>query len=177
MIAGRNSVSSNKNWCTPEKYVNVITYFFGGYIKLDPCSNHFSVVKALIEYNNDGLNKNWNYDTIYVNPPYGKDKEQHTTIKNWIYKCYLTNKDYSSSIIALIPVATNTSHWKDYIFNKATAICFLYDTRLKFLLNGEIYKKGAPMACCLIYWGDNYERFYTIFKTFGAVISLKKGII
>ena len=52
-----------------------------------------------------------------------------------------------------MPVATNTGHWKKHVFTNATGICFLYDTRLKFLVNGEDGGKGAPMSCAMIYWG------------------------
>jgi hypothetical protein len=61
---------------------------------------------------------------------------------------------------------------KQSVFGRAKAICFLYDTRLKFLENGLDVGKGAPMACAMIYWGQNYERFYDIFIEYGAVIDL-----
>jgi len=76
-------------------------------------------------------------------------------------------------VLALVPVATNTGHWKKYVFKKATAVCFLYDTRLKFLVNGRNGGKGAPMSCALIYWGENYDRFFEIFIEFGAVLDLR----
>ena len=72
-----------------------------------------------------------------------------------------THKQYGSEIIALIPVATNTMHWKHFIFGEADAVCFLFDTRLKFLVNGTTDNKGAPMACAMVYWGGQYETFYS----------------
>ena len=72
-------------------------------------------------------------------------------IKNWLHKCHEAFVKYGSEVIALVPVATNTAHWKQYVFGKATAICFLYDTRLRFLENGEDIGKGAPMSCSIIY--------------------------
>jgi hypothetical protein len=76
-------------------------------------------------------------------------------------------------VLALIPVATNTAHWKYYIFNEATSICFLYDTRLKFIMNGSDDNKGALMACCMVYWGNNVFQFRGVFKKFGAVVALE----
>lgn len=73
----------------------------------------------------------------------------------------------------LIPVATNTSYWKDYIYNKATAVCFLYDTRLKFRINGNENNKGCPMACCIVYYGNDYNKFYNIFNEVGFVVKFK----
>lgn len=179
MTAGRKVNSENQSWGTPLKYVKAIKKFFGGSIALDPCSNQYSIVGAETEFilpQNDGLMEEWNYSTIYMNPPYGADRERGTTIKNWLVKCAITHQKYGSEILALIPVATNTGHWKQSIFGKAKAICFLYDTRLKFLENGNDGGKGAPMACAMIYWGKNYEKFYNIFIEYGAVVDLSNLI-
>ena len=48
------------------------------------------------------------------------------------------------------------------------AVAFLYDTRLRFLVNGRDGGKGAPMSCAMVYWGLQYERFEKIFVRFGA---------
>jgi len=175
MSAGRTVNSQNQSWGTPLKYIKAIKRFFGGSIALDPCSNEHSIVHAETEFmlpQNDGLRKDWHYPTIYMNPPYGADRERGTTIKNWLTKCALTHQKYNSEILALVPVATNTGHWKQSVFGQARAICFLYDTRLKFLENGSGTGKGAPMACAMIYWGEDYEKFYDIFIEYGAVVDL-----
>ena len=80
---------------------------------------------------------------------------------------------FGSEVIALVPVATNTEHWKKYIYNRATAVCFLYDTRLRFLVDGKDEGKGAPMSCAMVYWGKNYQRFHDVFIKFGAVLNLE----
>lgn len=173
MTAGRKVNTLSHNWNTPPKYVDAIREFFGGTIELDPCSNEYSIVGANIEFKlpeKNGLKEEWNYNSIYVNPPYGRDKEHGTSIKDWLRKCSVSHKKYNAEIIALIPVATNTSHWKNYVFGSVSAICFLYDTRLRFWINGIEYKKGAPMACCLVYYGNNYSRFFEHFSKFGAVV-------
>ena len=175
MTAGRHVNPLSQSWCTPHKYVNAIKRFWNGTIQLDPCSNQYSIVNAVTEFrlpDHDGLKEEWNYKTIYVNPPCGSDKERGTTIKNWLSKCYKAYDTYNSEVIALVPVATNTGHWKQFVFGKATAICFLYDTRLRFLVDGIDGGKGAPMACCLIYWGDNLEGFRNVFMEFGAVVDI-----
>lgn len=175
MSAGRTVNSQNQSWGTPLKYVKVIRHFFGGSIALDPCSNKYSIVNAETEFmlpHSDGLREDWNYPTIYMNPPYGADRERGTTIKNWLAKCALTHQKYHSEILALVPVATNTGHWKQSVFGQATAICFLYDTRLKFLENGLDIGKGAPMSCAMVYWGGDYDRFYDIFIEYGAVVDI-----
>lgn len=176
MTAGRTTNTLSLDWGTPEKYVNAVRECFGGQIDLDPCSNSYSIVNARVEFRlpkQDGLKERWNYPTIYVNPPYGIDKERGSSIKKWFVKCESANREYNSEVLALVPVATNTSHWKNFVFGKAAGVCFLYDTRLKFLVNGEMGGKGAPMSCAMIYWGKHFEKFHAVFHKFGAVIDLR----
>ena len=111
--------------------------------------------------------------SIFVNPPYGADRNRGTTIKNWLAKCLDANRKYNSEVVALVPVATNTRHWKDHVWGHATAIAFLFDTRLKFLVNGSSDTKGAPMSCALVYWGSRVAEFDAAFSEFGAVVDLR----
>lgn len=164
MSSGRKAVSDKKDWNTPPKLIQPITEFFGGRIDLDPCSNETSLVNARTSFvlpNKNGLNEKWNEKTIFVNPPYGRNGK--TSIYNWPNKA-VTEFDEDKQIIFLIPVATNTKHFKDLIFKHFSAICFLSDTRLKFYSDGLEVKKGAPMACCLCYLGKKNKEFELFFS-------------
>lgn len=175
MTAGRSINSKSQDWGTPRKYVDAVREVFGGEIALDPCSSPYSIVNAKVEYmlpERDGLRESWDYPTIYVNPPYGIEKKHGTTIRQWLARCTTAHERYGAEVIALVPVATNTGHWKKYVFGSAEAICFLYDTRLKFLENGKSGGKGAPMACAMIYWGRFYHKFYDVFINHGAVVNI-----
>lgn len=176
MTAGRtNTNQKSKSWCTPPKYVKAINEFFRDQIDLDPCSNAYSLIEAKIKYllpEKDGLIEPWNYKNIFVNPPYGADRERKSTIKDWIRKCQEANREYKSEVLALIPVATNTRHWKEFIFGKASGICFLYDTRLHFYIDGHLDDKGAPMSCAIVYWGNDINRFISVFSQFGAALDI-----
>lgn len=175
MTAGRTTASASQSWCTPPKYVDAIRLFFGGAIDLDPCSNQYSIVRAAVEYclpEQDGLRSDWNFRRIFVNPPYGADRERKTTIKNWLFRCNQAHIEHGSEVLALVPVATNTAHWKHFVWGAASAVCFLYDTRLKFLVNGQDEGKGAPMSCALVYWGTRVAEFDEAFRTFGAIVDL-----
>ena len=179
-MADVKSMTKSLSWGTPKKYVDLVKSFFGGEISLDPCSNEYSIVGAHTEFilPTDGLVQDWNYPTIYLNPPYGSDKERNTTIKNWLLKTVATYEQYGSEILALVPVATNTGHWKQCVWGKATAICFLYDTRLRFLENGLESGNGAPMACCFVYWGRDFQKFFDFFIPYGSVVDVQslKGV-
>jgi len=175
MSAGRQCVTENKDWCTPHKYVQAVKRVFNGKIDLDPCSSAYSVVGAETEFllpKTDGMSEDWNYPTVYVNPPYGNDKERGTTIKDWFRKIANSHIAYGCEVIALVPVATNTAHWKKYVYPVASAICFLYDTRLKFIIGGNENNKGAPMSCAAIYYGKNVSKFLEVFSEHGAALPL-----
>ena len=176
MTAGRKANTDNKNWCTPHKYVDAVKQVFGGKIDLDPCSNEHSIVGATISYclpSQDGLLDSWDYRHIFVNPPYGSDKDRGTRISDWLKRCSLAHYLNVSEVLALVPVANNTVHWKQYVWGQAKAVAFLYDTRLRFLVNGKDGGKGAPMACAMVYWGTNFGSFANVFSQFGAVVDLR----
>lgn len=173
MTAGRKVKGGRLDWGTPPIYVKAVRGVLGR-IDLDPCSNAHSIVNARVEYclpAHDGLRESWDYKTIYVNPPYGTDPARGTRIRDWLKRC-ADARDHGAEVLALIPVATNTSHWKEYVWGAATAVAFLYDTRLKFLVNGVASGKGAPMSCAMVYWGDDCARFRKVFSAHGAVVSV-----
>ena len=177
MTAGRSSRGDkNKDWNTPQKYVDLILEFFDNEIDLDPCSNEYSILPASLQIMppENGLSQNWNCDKIYVNPPYGRCSLSKTSIKDWFIKVRDTRDQYGGEILMLVPVATNTSHWKECVFNHASSICFLNDTRLKFLKDGKLCKKGCPMACCIIYYGDNLDKFHNVFKSSGNILNVTR---
>lgn len=174
MTAGRQSVSIAKDWCTPPSILTSVRMVFGGAIALDPCSNEHSLVAADKEYllpDHDGLVESWEYETIFVNPPYGSDVSRGTRIAHWFARIHEA-ANAGSQVIALVPVAPNTNHWKHHVFPVASAICFLYQPRVRFYINGVEDKKGAPMSCAVIYYGEERERFAEAFAEHGAVVSL-----
>jgi hypothetical protein len=174
MTAGRTVIGNSRDWCTPVKYVEAVRAVLGE-VHLDPCSNEWSVVGAATEWKLpavDGLRQSWKYPTIYVNPPYGSDPQRGTRILDWLQKCSEAHEHFGSEVIALVPIAANTKHWKLYVWPTAASICFLYDTRLRFLVQGRDDGKGAPMACAAIYWGKQKQSFADVFSSHGAVVDL-----
>ena len=158
------------------KYVRAVCEMFEGTIGLDPCSNGHSIVGAEFKYalpDQDGLHCSWDFKTIYVNPPYGADRTRGTTIKHWMRRCASAHEKHGAEVLALVPVATNTKHWKLHVFGAATGVAFLYDTRLKFLVDGQNGGKGAPMSCAMVYWGSQFSRFERVFLPFGAVLDIR----
>jgi hypothetical protein len=175
MTAGRTVTGQRQDWNTPQRYVAAVERMFG-HVDLDPCWNEDSLVDAAVRYQlpeHDGLTSPWLSERIYVNPPYGRDPERGTTIKDWLQRCADAAR-CGSEVVALIPVATNTSHWKEHIFGVASAVCFLAEPRLRFRINGTEKNKGCPMAICFVYWGDRADDFEAIFGRYGTVVRLTR---
>ena len=169
MTAGRIFSYNKTDWNTPEKYVKAVLDVFG-YIDLDPCSNINSIVPSRVKYiypENDGLRDSWDFNRIYINPPFGKGLNG-TTIYDWLGRGYNETRN-GNNVMALIPVATNTKHWKEFVF-KSDVICFLGDTRLKFRINNSENNKGISVSCAMALWGDEYKnKFIEVFENYGNI--------
>lgn len=77
--AGRKSSINKQDYNTPQKYVDAILEFWGE-IDLDPCSNTDSIIPAKVKYilPQNGLAESWDYDKVYVNPPFGRSQDGTT---------------------------------------------------------------------------------------------------
>ncbi len=172
MTAGRKNTNTKKDWNTPPKYTDLVHEFFDNDLELDPCSNENSTVIAKTTYTekDDGMAKSWYKSSIFVNPPYGKGNKYN--MYDWLKKGKEASEDVLSDVLYLIPVATNTKHFKELVFKTEGGICFLEDTRLKFWADGQEMAKGAPMACCFVYFGNNYDKFLKHFENFGKCFEL-----
>ena len=115
--------SLSDEWETPQDLFDELNKEFN--FTLDPCATYENhKCKKYYTKEDDGLNKNWSGEVVFVNPPYGR------AIGNWVKKCY---EEYQKgvTVVMLIPARTDTSYFHNYIYNKATDIRFLRG-RLKF---------------------------------------------
>lgn len=168
MTISREQFGKNKHWNTPIEYIAALKEMWGE-IDFDPCSNEFSLVGANTSLVKGGLEADWSgYKTIYVNPPFGRDGKN--SIKYWLEKICETSRIGNNQIVALIPVSTNTNFWQNTVFKFAKSICFIKTPRIKFGIEGNFNNKGAPMACCFVYWGKNCLAFEEIFSKFGKSV-------
>lgn len=140
--------SSNTNeWATPQ---NLFDYLNGIYnFTLDPCSDGINAkcAKYFTERDN-GLVQDWSNDTVFMNPPYGRD------IKYWIKKAY-DESQKGATVVALIPSRTDTKYWHDYCM-KASKIT-LIKGRVKF---GE-GSSPAPFPSALIEFSPTHTHTHT----------------
>ena len=134
--------SNNSNeWGTPDELFNSLNEEF--HFTLDPCATDQN---AKCEYyytkNENGLLQSWKNETVFCNPPYGKE------LKQWVKKCYEEHKKNGITVVMLIPARTDTSYFHEYIYMQSE-IRFIKG-RLKFInKNGEI-AGTAPFPSMLV---------------------------
>lgn len=129
--------SKKQTWETPMDFFNKLNDEFN--FTLDPCcEKETAKCEKYYTKGDNGLEKSWAGEVVFVNPPYG------TEIKHWVKKCHhewLSNNN--TTIVLLIPSRTDTKYFHEYIYNIAE-IRFLKG-RLKF---GNA-KNNAPFPSLL----------------------------
>ncbi len=129
--------SASVEWETPQAFFDALNDEF--HFTLDPCSTDENA-KCAKHYTrkDDGLSKDWTGETVYCNPPYGKDMPQ------WIAKCAQHARTGGVAVM-LIPARTDTKAFHEYIYHKAE-IRFVKG-RLKF--GGAKNSAPFPSMVCI----------------------------
>ena len=131
--------SKSNDWATPQDFYNQLDAEFG--FTLDPCASQSSAkCSSFYTEDDDGLYKNWEGQTVFMNPPYGRK------IGNWIQKAYEEGEKGNTRVVALIPARTDTKYWHNYCM-KATEIRFVKG-RLKFGQGNT--KNSAPFPSAVV---------------------------
>lgn len=136
--------SKNQSWCTPTEFYLQLNKEFN--FQLDPAATEKTAkCKKYYTQEIDGLAQSWNVaegSAVFCNPPYGRE------IGKWVAKAYQESQ-HGTKIVLLIPARTDTSYFRDFIYNKAK-IRFLRG-RLKFEdENGVTGRCPAPFPSMLV---------------------------
>jgi site-specific DNA-methyltransferase (adenine-specific) len=131
--------SKSNDWATPQDFYNQLDAEFE--FTLDPCASQSSAKCAsFYTADDDGLSKDWEGHTVFMNPPYGRK------IGNWIQKAYEEGEKSNTRVVALIPARTDTKYWHNYCM-KASEIRFVKG-RLKFGHGNT--KNSAPFPSAVV---------------------------
>lgn len=127
-------------WLTPPELVETL-----GPFDLDPCyseprpwptaGKHYGVEE-------DGLLQPW-HGFVWCNPPYG----EHAAA--WLQKL----SEYKHCI-ALIFARTETRMFREYIWDRALAVFFMYGRIRFYNTDGAAYGSNAGAPSCLVAWDD-----------------------
>lgn len=100
--------SATAEWATPQSFFDELNKEFK--FTLDPCST--PVNRKCEKYytkEDDGLTKDWSGETVFCNPPYGRE------LPRWVKKCHEESLR-GATVVMLIPARTDTSYFHDYIY-------------------------------------------------------------
>lgn len=137
--------SKTAEWETPQDFFDELNREF--HFSLDPCAdaqNHKCARYYTKE--DDGLRQDWSGETVFCNPPYGRE------IEAWVRKCFL--EVYTGTCrcaVLLLPARTDTKWFHAYVYHKAE-VRFIKG-RLKF--GGAKY--NAPFPAMVIIFRNYRE--------------------
>lgn len=145
---GVHFTSISSEWQTPVDLYNLLDEEF--HFTLDPSStdeNH--KCKKYYTKKDDGLNKSWKGETVFMNPPYGRE------IVKWISKAYQESLQDNTIVVCLVPARVDTKWFHNYCVNGK--IRFLKG-RLKFINrtlpswreDGNFKLTGAPFPSMIV---------------------------
>lgn len=125
-------------WATPQDFFDSLNKEFG--FTLDPCATPENAkCNKFYTKEIDGLKQNWEGETVFCNPPYGRE------IGKWVEKCFNESLKPNTKIVMLMPARTDTKYFHNFIYHKATEIRFLKG-RLRF---GDS-KNSAPFPSMVV---------------------------
>ena len=129
--------SKNNEWETPQNLFDTLDKEFC--FTLDPCATpQTAKCKKFYTKEDNGLSKDWAYQTVFCNPPYGRE------IKHWVKKCW--GESLNALVVMLIPARTDTQYFHKYIYNQNDITIRFIKGRLKF---GNS-KNSAPFPSMIV---------------------------
>lgn len=116
--------SQTDDWATPQDFFDKLNLEF--HFTLDPCASAENAkCQKFYTKTENGLLQDWGGETVFCNPPYGRQ------IAAWVGKCWEEAKKPNTKVVMLIPARTDTKYFHEYIYHKAADIRFIQG-RLKF---------------------------------------------
>ncbi|MDE7089158.1 MAG: phage N-6-adenine-methyltransferase [Prevotella sp.] len=103
--------SSNTNeWATPQAFFNELNEEF--HFTLDPCATPKNAkCSRYFTKEEDGLAQSWQGETVFCNPPYGRD------ISKWVKKPH-EEAQGGAIVVMLITARNDTAYFHEYIYGK-----------------------------------------------------------
>lgn len=130
--------SATDMWATPQDLFDELNAEF--HFTLDPCATAENAkCKKFYTRAEDGLKQDWEGETVFCNPPYGR------AIYDWVKKCYTESLKPGTVVVALIPARTDTRYFHEFVYHKVKDIRFIKG-RLKF---GNA-KHNAPFPSMIV---------------------------
>ena len=133
--------SKSSEWSTPQDFFSRLNVLFN--FTLDAASTHENAkCEKHFTAEDDGLSQDWGGQTVWLNPPYGRD------IAKWVEKAYKEGLKENTVVVCLLPARTDTAWFHDYCMYGR--VIFVRG-RLKF--GGA--KNNAPFPSMVVIFGED----------------------
>lgn len=126
--------SKTNEWATPQAFFDQLDQEFNFTLDVAATPENAKCDRYFTQ-SDDGLSQSWDNETIWCNPPYGRQ------LGSWVKKA---SEARGGVVVMLIPARTDTKYFHEYIYNKAQ-IRFIKG-RLKF---GDS-KNSAPFPSMVV---------------------------
>lgn len=163
--------SASNTWDTPDEFYQKINSQWN--FTLDPAAmQETAKCEKYYTPETDGLSHSWKDETVWCNPPYGRQ------IGTWFKKFHEEFTENETTIVALPPARTDTKYFHKYVADTATAICFVKG-RLKFdnrnlptwTDDGTHKLAGAPFPSMIVVYDLNLtDAKINLLDTLGFVV-------
>ena len=138
--------SQYTTWETPQWLFDKLNEEFN--FTLDPCCvPETAKCKNYYTPKENGLIQDWSGESVFVNPPYGKE------IVQWVKKAHMEALK-GTVIVMLLPVRSSTRWFHDWIYGYAQIR--LLKGRLKFLLDKQD-KGNAPFPSMVVVFNAKHN--------------------
>lgn len=105
--------SANEVWATPQAFFDKLNEEF--HFTLDPCANSENhKCDRFFTVQEDGLKQDWGGETVFCNPPYGRN-----VTGTWVKKAYEESLKPNTVVVCLLPSRTDTQWFHNFILGKA----------------------------------------------------------
>lgn len=128
--------SNTEEWATPQAFFEELNKEFN--FTLDPCATQENAkCKKFFTKEQNGLLQSWQGETVFCNPPYGKE------ISKWVEKAD-EEAQRGATVVLLIPARTDTKYFHKFIYKR-------YETRF---IQGRLHfnesKNAAPFPSMVV---------------------------
>lgn len=112
--------SATDLWATPQSLFDELNQQY--HFTLNPCATHANAKCAKhFTRQEDGLSQNWDGETVFMNPPYGRE------IGKWVAKAVSSK----ATVVMLLPARTDTRWFHDHLYGNPDVELDFLKGRLK----------------------------------------------
>lgn len=137
--------SKKEDWETPQGFYMAWDAIY--HFTLDAAADHNNhKCPRYFTREEDGLLQSWEGETVWCNPPYGRD------VRAWVKKAYAESQKPGTTCVMLLPSRTDTAWFQDYVLPNAKT--HFVRGRVKFVGS----QHGAPFPSLIAVFGEAKDK-------------------